>query len=42
MSLDIGEAFGEGLSRLTTASGLSLAVASPMSSDIPNDDGPGD
>jgi hypothetical protein len=27
MSLDIGEAFGEGLSRLTTASGLSLAVA---------------
>ena len=27
MSLDIGEAFGEGLSRLTTAGGLSLAVA---------------
>ena len=27
MSLDIGEAFGEGLSRLTTTSGLSLAVA---------------
>ena len=27
MSLDIGEAFGEGLSRLKTAGGLSLAVA---------------